>query len=89
VEAMAAGKVVVCLDLGGPGLHVNPECGFKVPAHNPEQAVHGMAEALDRLASDRELCARMGQAALARARQDYDWDHVAGRILEAHAKIIA
>jgi glycosyltransferase involved in cell wall biosynthesis len=84
VEAMASGKPVVCLDLGGPGLHVNGECGFKVPAHDPDQAVRDMAAALEKLASDRNLCARMGRAALERARQVYDWDRVSERIIEAY-----
>jgi len=89
VEAMAAGKPVVCLDLAGPALHVNPECGFKVPAHHPEQAAQDMAEALDRLANDRELCTRMGRAAFERARQDYDWDRVAERVSEAYRATVA
>ena len=89
VEAMAAGKPVVCFDLGGPGLHVNPECGFKVPAGDPAQGVRDMAEALDRLASDRQLCAQMGLAAFERARQVYDWDRVADRIILCYESALA
>jgi glycosyltransferase involved in cell wall biosynthesis len=89
VEAMAAGKPVVCFDLGGPGLHVNPECGFKVPARDPAQGVWDMAEALDRLASDRHLCAQMGLAAFERARQVYDWDRVADRIILCYESALA
>ena len=84
VEAMAAGKPVVCFDLGGPGLHVNEDCGFKVPARDPEQGVRDMAAALEKLASDRNLRTQMGRAALERARQVYDWDRVAERIIEAY-----
>jgi len=89
VEAMAAGKPVVCFDLGGPGLHINPECGFKVPARDPAQGVRDMAQALGRLASDRHLCAQMGLGALQRARQVYDWDRVAERITMAYEEIMA
>ena len=88
VEAMASGKPVVCFDLGGPGLHVNEECGFKVPARDPDQAVRDMAGALERLASDRNLCAQMGRAALERARQVYDWDRVTERIIEAYEQAL-
>jgi glycosyltransferase involved in cell wall biosynthesis len=84
VEAMAAGKPVVCFDLGGPGLHVNEDCGFKVPARDPEQGVRDMAVALEKLASDRNLRTQMGRAAFERARQVYDWDRVAERIIEAY-----
>jgi glycosyltransferase involved in cell wall biosynthesis len=88
VEAMASGKPVVCLDLGGPGLHVNGECGFKVPPHDPDQAVRDMAVAFEKLASDRNLCAQMGRAAFERARQVYDWDHVTKRIIEAYEQAL-
>jgi len=88
VEAMAAGKPVVCFDLGGPGLHVNEECGFKVTPREPDQAVRDMAAALEKLASDRSLCAQMGKAAFERARQVYDWDHVTDRIVEAYERTL-
>jgi glycosyltransferase involved in cell wall biosynthesis len=88
VEAMAAGKPVVCFDLGGPGLHVNEKCGFKVPACDPDQAVRDMAAALERLARDRNLCAQMGRAAFERARRVYDWDRVTERIIEAYERAL-
>jgi glycosyltransferase involved in cell wall biosynthesis len=88
VEAMAAGKPVVCFDLGGPGLHVNGECGFKVPAREPEQGVLDMATVLEKLAGDRNLCTQMGQAAFERARQVYDWNHVTDRIVEAYERTL-
>jgi glycosyltransferase involved in cell wall biosynthesis len=88
VEAMASGKPVVCFDLGGPGLHVSGECGFKVPAGDPDQAVRDMAVALEKLASDRNLCAQLGRAALERARQIYDWHRVTERIIEAYEQAL-
>ena len=88
VEAMAAGKPVICFDLGGPGLHVNGECGFKVPARDPDQAVRDMAFALEKLASDHKSCAQMGRAAFGRARQVYDWDRVTARIIEAYEQAL-
>ena len=62
LEAMAAGKPVVCLDLGGPGAHVTAETGFKVRAGLPKQVVEDMASAMGRLAAQPALRARMGQA---------------------------
>jgi len=88
VEAMAAGKPVVCLDLGGPGLHINNACGFKIPAHHPEQAVRDMAAALEKLASDPDLRARLGQAAYERAREVYDWDRVTERVIDAYDETV-
>lgn len=84
VEAMAAGKPVVCFDFGGPGMHINEDCGFKVPALEPEQAVRDMAAALERLYTDGDLRVRMGRAAHRRAEQVYDWDRIAERVLEVY-----
>jgi glycosyltransferase involved in cell wall biosynthesis len=80
VEAMAAGKPVVCFDLAGPGLHVTEECGIKVAARSPEQAAQDLAAAFSRLALDAGLTAEMGRAARRRAEQVYDWSRVAERI---------
>jgi glycosyltransferase involved in cell wall biosynthesis len=84
VEAMAAGKPVVCLDLGGPGLHVDESCGIKVAARNPDQVVADIAEALERLWGDPELSGRLGRGALERARRVYDWGRVAEQIMAAY-----
>jgi glycosyltransferase involved in cell wall biosynthesis len=88
VEAMAAGKPVVCLDLGGPGLHVTEACGVKVPAHSPEQAVQDLAAALARLYLDPALRQQMGRAARQRAEQVYDWDCVSERVIEAYKQAV-
>jgi glycosyltransferase involved in cell wall biosynthesis len=89
VEAMAAGKPVICLDLGGPGLHVTDQCGIKVRPKSPEQAVTDMAAALERLYFDPELRGRMGQAARQRVEQVYDWDRVSERVLEVYRAALA
>ncbi len=88
VEAMAAGRPVVCLDLGGPGLHITPECGFKVPANSPDEAVGLMAQALEKLYQDSGLRARMSQAARARAEQVYCWDMLGERILGIYGEAL-
>ncbi len=80
VEAMAAGKPVVCLDLAGPGLHVTNECGVKVPPTSPDQVVKELAAALESLFTNRDSCLRMGQAARERAEQTYHWDRLGERL---------
>lgn len=74
VEAMAAGKPVICLDLGGPALQVTKETGFKIPARTPEQAVEDMAEVMLQLARAPELRLRMGEAARRRVREEFSWE---------------
>jgi glycosyltransferase involved in cell wall biosynthesis len=74
VEAMAAGRPVICLDLGGPALQVTEETGFKIPARTPEQVVTEMAEAMLKLATDEALRRRMGEAARRRVREAFSWE---------------
>jgi glycosyltransferase involved in cell wall biosynthesis len=88
VEAMAAGKPTICLDIGGPGLHITDECGIKVTPHSSEQAVGKMAVALERLYSDKELRLRMGKEARARAEQVYHWDQLGERLLKIYQEAL-
>jgi glycosyltransferase involved in cell wall biosynthesis len=74
LEAMAAGRPVICLDLGGAALQVTEETGLKVPAISPEQVVNDLAQAMGRLAHDSALRARMGEAARKRAVEHFNWD---------------
>ena len=88
VEAMAAGRPVICLDLAGPGMHVTGACGIKIPTSSPEQAVSDMASALERLYKDKELRSRMGRAARERAEQVYHWDRLGERMMDIYTEII-
>jgi glycosyltransferase involved in cell wall biosynthesis len=84
VEAMAAGKPVICVDLAGPGMHVTEDCGVKVAPLSPEQVVGDLAAALERLGRDNELRLQMGAAARKRAEQLYHWDRLGERMLEIY-----
>jgi len=87
VEAMAAGKPVVCLDLAGPALHVTDACGIKVPARSRPETMALIDQALERLYQDRALCARMGQEARARAEQSYAWDRLGEQLLNIYEEV--
>ena len=63
LEALAAGRPVVCLEIGGPASQVTPETGFAAPATHPEDAVTAMAGFLTTVDRDRTLLARMSVAA--------------------------
>jgi len=84
VEAMACSKPVVCLDSGGPGFHVQPGWGFKIPPARPDKVVEELARALSVLAKDRELLRAMGRAARERAEQFYLWDRQGDRLSEIY-----
>lgn len=88
VEAMAAGKAVICMDLAGPGLHVTEDCGIKIPARSPDETIELMAQALERLYQDRELCVKMGQGGRARTEEVYGWDHLGERLLKIYQEVL-
>ena len=74
LEAMAAARPVICLDLGGPGTQVTKETGIKIPAENPDQVVAAMARAFETLAGNPALRLRMGEAGRAHVRGHYRWE---------------
>jgi glycosyltransferase involved in cell wall biosynthesis len=74
LEAMAAGRPVLCLDLGGPAAQVTEDTGIKVPALTPEQVVQDLAAAMVQLAANPDLCQRMGQAGRQKVKQHYSWE---------------
>jgi len=71
LEAMASGRPVACLDIGGPASQITPETGFAAPATNPEEAIAALAGFLEKIDHDRALLARMSAAARAHVREHY------------------
>jgi len=88
VEAMAAGRPVICLDLGGPALQVTEETGFKIPARTPEQAVEEMTEAMLKLARDPDFRLKMGESGRRRVREEFSWERRGEQIKEIYGKAL-
>ena len=74
LEGMAAGRPVICLDLGGPAVQVTEKTGIKVAAISPEQVVQDLKNAMHLLGTNSELRIQMGIAARARVRETFDWE---------------
>lgn len=87
-EAMAAGRPVVCLDLGGPALLVTHRTGFKIPAISPRQAVADLLQATLCLAEDPELRMRMGEAAKQRVQDHFSWQHKGDYLSELYDSVV-
>ena len=87
LEALAAGRPVVCLDLGGPATQVTTDCGFAVSAESPHLAVTEIAGALEALSSNKDLYQNMANAAKIRARANFHRDRLAAAILDAYASL--
>jgi glycosyltransferase involved in cell wall biosynthesis len=89
IEAMSAGRPVVCLNLGGPEVQVTEKTGFKVAAHDPEQCVRDMAAAMTRLAHDPDLRIQMGKAGRQLAKETYGWTVVGEQLDALYHKTVA
>jgi glycosyltransferase involved in cell wall biosynthesis len=74
LEAMASGRPVICLDVGGPALQVTPETGFKVPVDSPQRTIEEMVRAMSLLHNDSALRLRMGEASRLRAKAMFHWE---------------
>ncbi|MGG6293731.1 glycosyltransferase family 4 protein [Leptolyngbya sp. AN02str] len=88
LEAMALGRPVICLDLGGPAVQVTPETGFKVAADTPNQAIQGIAQAMVKLAQEPELRSHMGRAGRQRVQEQYNWESKGKQISHLYETLI-
>lgn len=73
LEAMAAGRPIICLDIGGPGVQVTDQTGFKVLAITSEQAIKDIAAAMKKLAGEARLLQRLGSNGIHRVNTMFNW----------------
>ena len=88
VEAMAAGRPVICLDIGGPAVQATEDTGFKIPAITPDQVVNHIAEAMKKLAIDNNLLIYMSEKAKERAMNEFSWGKRRNQILNIYSRIL-
>jgi glycosyltransferase involved in cell wall biosynthesis len=88
LEAMAMGKPVICLDLGGPAELVTDRTGVKVEAINPEQAISDLAQAMTALGTNPDLRHTMGEAGRKRVRDEYIWEKKGDRLEALYASVL-
>jgi glycosyltransferase involved in cell wall biosynthesis len=87
MEAMAAGRPVICLDLGGPAVQVTKETGFKIPATNPKQSVEELAVAMTKLSENPQLLIDMGKVAHKLVSEKYSWQAAGERLNQLYKEI--
>ncbi|HVW87429.1 MAG TPA: glycosyltransferase family 4 protein [Bryobacteraceae bacterium] len=88
LEAMAAGRPVVCLDVGGPGVQVDDDTGIKVRAEWPEQAIRDLGDAFLQLSGDPLLRERLGRAARIRVREMFSWEVKGRQLLSLYSQLL-
>jgi glycosyltransferase involved in cell wall biosynthesis len=89
LEAMACERPVICLDLGGPGMQVTDNTGFKVPATDPDQAIRDMADAMRLIADEPDRSRRLGMAGRRRVEMDFQWETKARQLHSFYEQVLA
>lgn len=87
LEAMALGLPVIATAWGGPLDYVDATTGILVPPTDEASFVQGLADALQRLAGDPALRARLGAAGRARVERDFDWARKTEAMLAIYAGV--
>jgi glycosyltransferase involved in cell wall biosynthesis len=86
LEALAAGRPVACLDIGGPASQITPETGFAAPATNPAEAVTALANFLEKIDRDRALLATMSAAARVHVQKNFTMRRVNERMRQLYSE---
>ena len=55
LEAMALKKPVIAVNWGGPAEYLDKECGILINPESDEKIIDGFADAMNKLAEDKEL----------------------------------
>jgi glycosyltransferase involved in cell wall biosynthesis len=88
LEAMAAGRPVACLDIGGPASQITPATGFAAPATNPAEAVAALAHFLKKINADRTRLAEMSAAARAHVQKNFTMRQINERMRTLYAEAV-
>ncbi|WEV59844.1 glycogen synthase [Bifidobacterium sp. ESL0728] len=99
LEAMACGLPVVASATGGiPEVVVDGVTGYLVPIEqkrdgsgtpiHPDDFIHDMAKAIDKLMSDPERAKAMGEAGFKRARDEFSWERIADETMDVYRGVL-
>ncbi len=83
LEALSRGVPVICPDHQGAADIIEVNSGIKIPVNSPRQLISNFADAVEMLAEDRHLLARLSQGALERARY-FLWENNGAQMAEIY-----
>ena len=87
LEAMACGLPVLATAWGGPLDYLDEHCGLLVPPQSREALVQGLADGIDRLATQPALRAALGARGRERVAAHYGWEHKVEQMLALYARV--
>ncbi|MEN8444604.1 MAG: glycosyltransferase family 4 protein [Cyanobacteria bacterium J06555_13] len=87
LEAMAKGRPVLCLDLGGPALQVTAQTGIKVVAQTPDQVTADLASAMTRLAKEASWAQSLGANGKQRVKTAFSWGAKGAQINQLYQEV--
>ena len=76
LEAMLAGRPILCLDRGSTAEMVPKEAAFKIPVYDRDQVIDGIARSLAWGSRHRPELAEMGRVARKHALDCHDWTRI-------------
>ena len=88
LEAMAASRPVVCLNLGGPDVLVTEETGIKVAATSLDETIDGLKDALTVLAENPAKRLKLGRAGRQRVLKNNTWQAKGKKIAELYEAVL-
>jgi len=88
IEAMACGKPVIGINVGGPGFHIQKEWGIKIEPKDPDYTIQEMAKALEILYVDEKLRKDMGAAGRRRTEDFYLWEKLGDRLQQIYKDVL-
>lgn len=87
LEALAAGLPCLVAAYGGPAEYVTPQSGFTLSIESRAHLVAELVQRIEQLANDTALRAKMGTAAVVRARE-FTWECKVARLVELYQEVI-
>jgi glycosyltransferase involved in cell wall biosynthesis len=87
LEAMAVGKPVICLDLGGASEIIKSEWGVKLSARSLPQVIHDLAQAIDSLGGDPDLRSKLGAAGRRTIANGFSWNSKGDAVTGLYQKL--
>jgi glycosyltransferase involved in cell wall biosynthesis len=88
LEAMAAGRPVLALDIGGPAVQVVQGTGFRVSSQDPQTTVRDLSQRMRQCVEDPEATRKMGEAARHHVHSNMMWHRAADRLSRVYERAL-